>query len=90
MGLAGLVGCADTGYSGAYVETAPPPERVEVVEVIPGPEYVWVPGRWSWSGTGYSWEYGRWVRPEGSHHHYARGKWRHTNRGWYWVDGHWR
>jgi hypothetical protein len=91
IGLAGLAGCADTGGGyGSYVETAPPPARIEVAEVRPGQEYVWVPGHWNWSGTAYTWESGRWLQPETGHHHYAHGKWKHSNRGWYWVDGHWR
>lgn len=90
LGLAGLVACAEGEVYGAYVETAPPPERVEVIDVSPGPTYVWVHGHWNWSGSGYYWESGRWVEPQAGHHHYSRGKWKHSNHGWYWVDGHWR
>src|SRR5207244_4305311 len=37
----------------------PPSPQVEVVPVAPGPEYVWVPGYWAWSGGGV-WVGGRW------------------------------
>ncbi len=90
LGVAGMVACAEPEGYGVFVETAPPPERVEVVEVAPAPDYVWVNGHWAWSGSAYTWEAGRWERPEPGHHHYHHGQWKHSKRGWYWVDGHWR
>jgi len=90
VGLCGVVACGGGGVYGTYVETAPPPERVEVVEVAPGPGYLWVDGHWNWTGRAYAWEPGRWVVAEGSHHTWARGHWKHNRRGWHWVDGHWR
>lgn len=90
LALCGVVACAGGGGYGAYVETAPPPDRVEVIEVSPGPGHVWVDGRWAWSGGAYVWEPGRWVVPERGHHRWNKGHWQRTRNGWYWVDGRWR
>ncbi len=37
------------------VTQAPPPLRVEVQTVSPGPRYVWTRGYWRWTGAGYEW-----------------------------------
>ena len=69
--------------------SAPPPVRVEVVPVAPGPAYVWAPGYWSWNG-GWIWVGGRYVmRP-----HYGAvwigPRWVHHGRHFIYVRGHWR
>jgi hypothetical protein len=33
---------------GAPVREAPPPPRAEVMQVAPGPGYVWISGHWAW------------------------------------------
>ena len=43
------------------VELAPPPLPVYVQPVIPGPDYIWVPGYWAWGPNGYFWVPGTWV-----------------------------
>ena len=85
-----LGGCASSYEAQPVaVQDAPPPPRVEVVTVGPGPDYVWVEGYWVWHG-GWVWQPGAWVaRP---HHHavWVQGRWDHTRRGWYYQRGHWR
>ncbi|MBI3880922.1 MAG: hypothetical protein HY301_12800 [Verrucomicrobia bacterium] len=67
----------------------PPPTEVEVITISPGPEYVWAPGVWVWSGA-WVWERGHWLRPpragvvwvphtyvyRGGAHVWVRGRWR--------------
>src|SRR5579862_2501200 len=42
---------------------APPPPRVEVRAVAPGPGYMWVDGYWYPDGRHYKWHRGYWTRP---------------------------
>jgi hypothetical protein len=74
------------------VNAPPPPIREEVVVARPGPDFVWVRGRWDWVGgaRGYVWLPGAWVRPPHvralwiePHYEFRRG--RH-----YFVRGYWK
>ena len=78
------------GFGLVYVQPAPPPRRVEVISVAPGPEFAWIGGYWSWNSTAYVWTPGRWERRPSEHARWERGSWKRRNQGWYWVDGHWR
>lgn len=87
----GLVACAPPPPPGTvYVVRRPPPERVEVVSVAPGRDFVWVKGHWGWDRNTYVWVPGRWLAPERTRHRWVQGHWAHDRRGWYWVEGHWR
>ena len=92
LALLGVMSCAGGEVYGThtYVAVPPPPPRVEVVEVAPGPQYVWIEGQWAWTGQNYVWETGRWLIPTDGHHGWHRGRWKHAQQGWYWEDGHWR
>ena len=50
-----MAGCGARAYG--YV-TAPPPPRVEVYGVAPGPGVVWIGGYWRWVGSDYEDLYG--------------------------------
>jgi hypothetical protein len=73
-----------------YVFRRPPPERVEVITVRPGPGYVRAQGYWRWERDAYAWVPGRWVAPERGYNRWVPGHWAHDRRGWYWIDGRWR
>ena len=95
MGCLVLIGlgaaCATNPPPGVmYLERRPPPARVEVVGVAPGPGFVWIGGFWRWGGAEYAWVPGRWAPRERGHRHWNAGHWRHTRRGWYWAEGRWR
>jgi hypothetical protein len=73
-----------------YVQSAPPPLLVEHPGPVPGPEYFWIAGHWTWNG--------RWVWAPGYYgrhpyfHPGARwvdGHWDHRGRAWVWVGGRW-
>lgn len=73
-----------------YVQQAPPPPRVEVIGVAPGPGYVWVGGEWGWNG-GWAWSSGRWCAPAYGHSVWIGGRWENAgHRGWRHHPGHWR
>jgi len=89
--LLGVGACASAPRGErVYVREAPPVERVEVIGRAPGPNYVWVAGRWNWDGRGYAWMPGRWIVAERGYRSWRPGRWAHDRRGWYWIEGHWR
>ena len=72
------------------VTQAPPPLRVEVQTVSPGPRYVWTRGYWRWTGAGYEWAPGTWIARPSLGAVWVEGHWVRTAGGWVWVAGYWR
>jgi hypothetical protein len=82
----GLIGTAQT-----VIRIAPPPPvRVGVVGVAPGPGYVWVAGYQSWNGHDYIWVAGRWVRPPRVGVVWVQPRYVHTGGTWVFYKGYWR
>ena len=73
-----------------YVVREPPGERVEVIPVTPGTEYIWVKGHWAWRHNDYEWIPGHWVVPERGFREWVPGRWERERRGWYYIEGRWR
>jgi len=79
-------------YSGeVIVSDAPPAPIVETVYAAPGPDYVWIGGRWNWQGR-WVWVAGRYERhphwhPGGG---WEAGHWDRREHGYVWVEGRWR
>jgi len=72
----------------AYVEVEeePPPPRVWVRETRPG--YVYIQGRWNWSGGRWVWADGRW-ESQRQNQYWTDGRWERRGRGHAWVEGRW-
>jgi hypothetical protein len=77
--------------SGTVVMESPPVDRVEVVGVAPGPDFIWIGGWWSWNGR-WCWNDGHWARPPHAHAVWSPGRWApHPHgRGFVWMGGRWR
>lgn len=89
--LVSLAGCPPPLPPDAvFVRIAPPPPPVEVVEVAPGPGFLWIHGHYRWSGSAYVWVAGRWEARPHRRAVWVEGRWVHHRRGWYWREGHWR
>ena len=85
--LGGVIGAAQT----TVIRIAPPPPvRVGVVGVAPGPGYVWVGGYHRWTGNGYVWVAGRWVRPPRPGVIWVQPRYIHTGNTWVFHKGYWR
>jgi hypothetical protein len=85
--LGGVLGSAQT----TVIRIAPPPPvRVGVVGVAPGPGYVWVGGYQRWTGNGYVWVAGRWVRPPRGGMVWIQPRYVHTGSTWVFHKGYWR
>ena len=68
----------------------PPPPRYGMVDVAPGPGYVWTDGFWDWRGGNWSWVGGRWVHPPRPRAVWVPGNWSQTHHGWTFRRGYWR
>jgi len=69
--------------------TVPPPPSTVVADPVvaaPGPDYVWVPGCWSWDGFRWVWVPGHWALPPYPGAVWISGYW----RSGVWYHGHWR
>ena len=77
-----------TVETGATVDVVqePPAPRVEVVTVKSG--FVWVKGRWNWSGNQWVWMSGRWER-ERANQMWTEGRWEKRGTQWHWIEGTW-
>jgi hypothetical protein len=83
---AGLLGTAATPLPvmaaiDVYVNTAPPPPRVERVPP-PRSGYEWAPGYWNWQGNHHVWTKGHWVK--------ARHGYSYRPHEWVERDGRWQ
>ena len=79
------------GYGAGYVAVGPPPApRYGVIGYAPGPGYVWTDGYWNYTGHGWAWINGRWMRPPRGRHTWMRSEWRHEGGRWRYHEGHWR
>jgi hypothetical protein len=88
-----MTGCAGGyGYGGYsyYAPTAPPPVRVEVAGVAPGPGFAWVRGYWGYRGGGYAWVPGYWGRPPRPRAVWEAGRWERRGSRYGYREGRWR
>jgi hypothetical protein len=88
--LALMLGAAAAPAAEVFIRIGPPRPPREVVVVRPGPNYVWIPGYYRWSGERYIWVAGRREMPPRPHAHWVPGHWHHHHRGYVWVEGYWR
>ena len=72
-----------------YVEQAPPPPQYEVVGVAPGPDFVWIDGRYVYYDHRYVWQPGRWERRPYGNARWEGGRWDRDGRGWRYHEGRW-
>ena len=70
------------------VRSEPPPERVEVIPMMPGPGYIWIRGHWGWHHEHWEWINGHWDRVAQPGYSWVPGQWVVRGGGWVWVEGH--
>jgi WXXGXW repeat (2 copies) len=91
VGVLSLTALPSASRAQVYVSitTAPPPLPVYVQPVIPGPDYMWVPGYWAWGSVGYYWVPGTWVLAPGVGMLWTPGYWGWNNGYYVWRAGYW-
>ena len=67
------------------------PAATEAIPPSPGPDYVFIPGRWEWdtAGSRWIWYGGSWQKPPAPSAVWQAGYWSQANGGWTWVGAHW-
>jgi len=78
------------GAARVVVHVKPPKARVEVRTKAPGPNYVWVSGRWAYKSGKYVWVAGSWVKRPTPKAVWVPGHWKKKHGGWTWIPGHWK
>jgi hypothetical protein len=73
-----------------YAGYEPPDAPIEAIPDSPGPEYVWVSGRWQWNNDKFEWVTGSWQTPPALTHDWIPGRWEFDLHGWYYVNGRWQ
>ena len=70
-----------------YLNSAPPPMRVEVTPA-PRHGYVWAPGYWNARNNKHVWQAGRWER-ERRGYHFVQPTWTQRDNRWEFQRGRW-
>jgi hypothetical protein len=73
----------------SYPTIAPPPVRVEVRPVQPGPNHIWIGGYWAWRSSKYVWVGGYWTKARPGRA-WVPGHWERRGSHWVWRRGRWR
>jgi hypothetical protein len=77
-----------------YVVQAPPPsptsQPYEQVPARPDNQSVWIPGHYTYTGSGYVWEAGRWEIPPAGMTSWTPPAWQPQGSGYVYVRGHWQ
>jgi hypothetical protein len=91
--VSGVTGCIATTHAqpprGVIVTGPPPAPIAEAQPPPPGPQALWVPGYWHWSGVQYAWVPGRWEeRAPGAqwyapHYTQSQGSYFYEPGGWH-------
>ena len=89
LALSTAAGCAVRGY-GRFGPPMPPPPPREAMMGRSHAGLVWIPGYHRWTGHGYVWMAGRWVRPPRPGMVWVPGYRAHRGHGYVWVEGYWR
>ncbi len=71
------------------VTIAPPALPVYEQPPIPAPDYIWVPGYWSYGPYGYFWVPGTWVEPPAVGLLWTPGYWGWSAGFFLWYPGYW-
>ncbi len=74
---------------GISVRIGPPALPVYVQPVCPEPDFIWIPGYWSYGPDGYFWVPGTWVEPPEVGLLWTPGYWAWADDGYAWHDGYW-
>ncbi len=81
----------DAGYAVQTVPPAPVSEPNEAIPPQPAQNAVWIRGHYSYTGSGYQWQPGRWEIPPPGARSYVGPSWQPASNGGYvYVRGHWQ
>ena len=93
-GMLALSACAQSPNTPAMSANPYPPPPPVLDEARPKPpvtedELLWQPGYWDWTGSGYVWRHGEYVKRAGHGSEWQEGYWTNTSGKWEWDRAHW-
>lgn len=71
------------------VVQAPPVHTVDPVLARPSPDYIWVPGHWTWRDSQYEWMTGHWEIPPSTNSIWIQPRWEPESGGYRFYEGYW-
>jgi len=71
------------------VMAAPPVAQADVVVAQPSPDYLWVPGHWTWRDSRYEWMAGHWEIPPHANAVWVGPRWDPEGGGYRFYEGYW-
>lgn len=74
----------------AYAPPPPPAPPAETVTAPPAPNALWIPGFWTYNGSGYAWTGGHWEVPPPNARTYMAAHWENQGGVPVYVQGSWR
>ena len=82
---------AQHAAAGVFVSVsfAPPPLPVYTLPLVPGPNYIWVPGYWAYARDDYYWVPGTWVLAPRPGLLWTPGYWGWSDGLYVWHAGYW-
>jgi hypothetical protein len=81
----------DASYAVQTIPPAPVSEPQETMPPQPSANAVWIRGHYTYTGTGYQWQPGRWEVPPAGATQYIGPSWQPAaNGGYVYVRGHWQ
>lgn len=78
------------GTNTVIVTQAPPALQQEVVLAQPSPDYIWIPGYWTWQNNRYEWTPGHWELPPSNAVAWVPPRWEREGYGYRFYEGYWR
>ena len=84
-----VVATVPASVNTTMVTVAPPALQSEVVLAQPAPNYVWVPGYWTWRNEGYQWIAGSWQLPPNSSSVWIAPRCEQQGNGYRFTEGYW-
>ncbi|HUE18481.1 MAG TPA: YXWGXW repeat-containing protein [Stellaceae bacterium] len=75
--------------AGISVDVAPPPLPVYAEPPLPDDGYIFIPGYWAWTQSGYYWVPGTWVEPPSPGLLWTPGYWAFVDGQYVWYAGYW-
>jgi len=84
-----LIGHDTTSRSDPAAPGPSSPSAAEAVPAPPGPDFVWVPGHWTWHQGVQAWVPGAWLLPPRPGYGWQPGHWMAHGTEQIWLDGYW-
>jgi hypothetical protein len=84
-----IVTTAPSAAGTTIATEAPPALQSEVALAQPSPNYIWVPGYWTWNNQRYEWTSGHWAMPPHPGAMWVAPRWEQQGNAYKFTEGYW-